>query len=168
MKYIRWVLLFIPMPLLFILGRVLSPFACMFIETKPRFDVVKRLGKKKLTLPRASLVWWLTWFDTDDNSTDEYWYGMYGLTKHFTQAQYDKSAILRWFMRVLWLQRNNLYTFNRKFFGLERSSKWAWQYKAKWPLLFGYYNDVNIGYKAHRGIDRLMFAGRIIGIRKSK
>lgn len=167
-KYLRWTSLF---PILFVIGllaRGLSPFACLFIVTEPRLDVVKRLGKKKVLLPRDSLVWWLTWFDTDDNATDEYWYGMYGLTKYWTQAQYDNSAILRWFMRVLWLQRNSAYTFNRKFFGIARDSKWAWQYKAQWPLAFGYYNDINIGYKAHRGFDKLMFAGRILGIRKYK
>lgn len=168
MKYLRWFLLF---PVLFaisLIARVLSPIACMFIVTEPRIDVVKRLGKKKVILMRDSLVCWLTWFDTDDNATDEYWYGLYPLTKYFTQEQYDNSAILRWFMRVLWLQRNSAYTFNRKFFGISKDSKWAWQYKAQHPLAFGYYNDINIGYKSHKGFDRLMFAGRVIGIRKGK
>lgn len=158
-------------PVLFaisLIARVLSPIACMFIVTEPRLDVVKRLGKKKVILMRDSLVRWLTWFDTDDNATDEYWYGLYPLTKNFTQEQYDNSAILRWFMRVLWLQRNSAYTFNRKFFGISKDSKWAWQYKAQHPLAFGYYNDINIGYKSHKGFDRLMFAGRVIGIRKGK
>lgn len=166
MKYLRWALL---LPLSLIVGliaRLLSPIACMFIVTELEEDTVKRLGKIRVTLLRDNLVWWLSWFNTDDNNTDEYFYGVYPLSKYFTQKQYNESRILRWFMRVLWLQRNSAYTFNRKFFGIDKDSKWAWQYKADKPLLFGYYNSINIGYKSHKGIDKLMYAGRIIGIRK--
>lgn len=167
LKHIRWACLFPLLLLVGIVARVLSPVACLFIETKQRTDVVKRLGKITTTLPRDSLVWWLTWFDTDDNATDEYWYGVYPLTKYFSQEQYDSSKVVRWFMRVCWLQRNSAYTFNRKFFGIDKDSKWAWQLKTKRPLPFNRYNDINIGYKAHKGFDRLMFAGRILGIRKN-
>lgn len=84
-----------------------------------------------------------------------------------TQQYYDTHRVYRWYCRMMWLQRNSMYTFNRKFFGLAKDSKLAWQYKADWPLWFGYYNSVNIGFKAHKGIDRLMYAGRIIGLRKA-
>ena len=117
---------------------------------------------------RDSLVWWLAWFDTDDNATDEYWYGLYPFSQYFTQEQYDKSKVLRWFMRVCWLQRNSAYTFKRKYFGLDKDSQYAWQITKKIPIGFGYCNDVNIGYKAHKGFNRLMYAGRIIGIKKIK
>lgn len=53
------------MPLSFtigVLGRLLSPIVCLFVERKPRFDTVKRLGKKKVLLERDNLVWWLSWF----------------------------------------------------------------------------------------------------------
>ena len=150
-----------------IIGRALSPFACMWIKREPRLDTVKRLGKKKVLLNRDKLVWWLTWFDTDDNATDEYWYGLYDEKSTKTQQYYDTHKIYRWWCRVRWLQRNSCYTFNRKFFGIQKDSKWAWQYKAIKPLLF-WYNDINIGYKSHKGFDTLMLAGRVIGLRKNK
>ena len=165
-KYIYWALLW---PLLFavgLFGRACSPVVCLFITRKIRTDVVKRRGKQMVSLRRDSLVWWLTWFDTDDNATDEYWYGLYDSTAKKTQRYYDTHPIYRWYCRVRWLNRNSMYTFNRKFFGLSKSSPLAWQYKADWPIGFGYYNSVNIGFKAHKGFNKLMFAGRILGIRK--
>lgn len=144
----------------------MSPLVSIFIVTKPRLDKVKRLNKQVVLLNRDSLVWWLTWFDTDDNATDEYWYGMYGNTVNYTQAYYETHKLYRWWCRTRWLMRNSAYTFNRKFFGLDPLSKLAWQYKAQKPLFGRYYNDINIGYKAHKGFDKLMYAGRILGIRK--
>ena len=111
-------------------------------------------------------MWWLTWLDTDDNATDEYWYGVYSTTK--TQEYYDTHRVYRWWCRVMWLQRNSAYTFNRKFFGIAPDSPLRWQYKGQYPLLFGYFNDVNCGWKSHKGIQKLMLAGRVIGIRKNQ
>ena len=167
-KYIYWAVLW---PILFavgLIGRVCSPVVCLFVTRKIRTDVVKRLGKQIVSLPRDSLVWWLTWFDTDDNATDEYWYGMYDNTPNVTQDHYDTHSIYRWYCRVRWLNRNSMYTFNRKFFGLSKTSPLAWQLKKDIPLWFGYYNSINIGFKAHKGFNRLMYAGRILGIRKYK
>lgn len=167
MKYLYWALLW---PLLFVVGwifRIFAPVACMFIVRAPRTDTVKRLNKQILTLQRDSLVQRLTWLDTHDNATDEYWYGMYPLSLKFTQQQYDNSALLRWFFRVCWLWRNSAYTFNRKFFGIAKNSPLAWQYKAQKPMFFGWHNDINIGWKSHKGFDGLMFAGRILGLRKN-
>lgn len=163
-----WELLFIPLFIIGVVFRILSPIAVIFVKREAYTTTVKRLGRQVFTLQRDRLVWWLTWFDTDDNATDEYWYGMYPLTKYFTQEQYDNSKVLRWFFRACWLQRNSAYTFNRKFFGLAKDSPLAWQYKAQKPLWFGYYNDINIGFKTHRNIDRLMYAGRVLGLRKYK
>jgi hypothetical protein len=156
-KYLYWALLFILHLPLSVIGRVLSPFACFFIVRKPRTDVVKRFGKQVVTLDRDDLVDWLAWFRTDDNAADEYWYGCYG-SPDVTQFEYDSMSELRWWYRVLWYQRNNLYTFNRKFFGLPKDSPLAWQYKGN-SFIKG--RTINIGFKAHKGIDRLMFAGRI-------
>lgn len=166
MKYLRWVLLLIPSIVVGLLARLLAPFVCLFVVREARFDTVKRLGKQRVLLQRDDLMGWLAWFKTDDNDVSEYWYGIYPLTRYFTQAQYDACSVLRWFMRVCWLWRNSAYTFNRKFFGLPKDSALAWQYKAQLPLWLGYYNDINIGYKAHKGLSRLLYAGRIIGIRK--
>jgi hypothetical protein len=156
-KYLYWALLFIPQIPLFFIGRILSPFACFFIVRKPRTDIVKRLGKKVARLDRDDLVDWIAWFRTDDNASDEWHYGMYS-KKYVTQDYYDTHAIYRWYCRMMWYQRNNLYTFNRKFFGLPKDSPLAWQYKGN---SFIKSRTINIGFKAHKGIDRLMFAGRI-------
>lgn len=166
LKVLYWLLL-LPLSLAVgIIGRLFAPVVCLFVVRAPVLDTVKRLGKQTWMLQRDRLVWWLTWFDTDDNCTDEFWYGWYDQTSNKTQHYYDTHKVYRWYCRVMWLNRNSMYTFNRKFFGIRKDSKLAWQCKADIPLILGYYNSVNIGFKAHRGIDRLMFAGRIIGIRK--
>jgi hypothetical protein len=159
-KYAYWALLFALtwILLLPLVGRLLSPFACLFIVRFPAITRVKRYNKELTRLNRDNLVWWLSWFATDDNNVDEYFYGMYGNTPKVTQEYYDTHAVYRWWCRVLWLQRNNLYTFNRKFFGLNKDSKLAWQYKGA-SFIKG--RTINIGFKAHKGISRLMFAGRI-------
>jgi hypothetical protein len=133
---------------------MLSPIACVFIVRSMETDVVKRLGKQVVTLPRDNLVRRLNWFATDDNNVDEFWYGMYGDNSKVTQEYYDTHSLYRLYCRVRWLQRNNLYTFNRKYFGLPKGSPYVWQYENK---KYG----TNIGYKAHKGFDRLMFAGRL-------
>lgn len=168
MKYLYWLALLPFSFVIGIIGRLLSPIVCLFIKREPVLDTVKRLGKQRAKLDRDRLVWWLTWFDTDDNCTDEYWYGWYDEASTKTQAYYDTHRVYRWYCRIMWLNRNSMYTFNRKFFGLPKDSPLAWQYKADIPLWFGYYNSVNIGFKSHKGIDRLMLAGRFLGLRKQK
>lgn len=157
MKYLYWFLLLIPSIIIGWSARLISPIACMFITRAPYYTTVKRYGKTYQLLDRDRLVWWLTWFDTDDNATDEFWYGIYSTTK--TQEYYDTHRVYRWWCRVMWLQRNSMYTFNRKFFGLKKDSPLAWQYKGN-SLIKG--RTINIGFKAHKGIDRLMLAGRFI------
>lgn len=157
MKYLFWALLF---PLTFLIGlvaRLLSPFACLFINREPYFTSVKRYGRQLLVLDRDRLVWWLTWLDTFDNATDEYFYSLYGNSAKTSQKAYDNSRLIRWWYRVLWLQRNSAYTFIYKFFSLSNDSKWAWSYE----------NDkynIYIGWKP-KG-DRLMYSGRIISFKR--
>jgi hypothetical protein len=158
LKYLYWASVFVTQLPLVVLGRILSPFACLFIVSFPVIDHVKRYNKELTRLDRDNLVWWLSWFATDDNNVDEYWYGVYGNTLNKTQEYYDTHIVYRWWCRVLWLQRNNLYTFKRKFFGLAKDSKLAWQYRGN-SFIKG--RTINIGWKAHKGIDTLMFAGRI-------
>jgi hypothetical protein len=154
-KYLRWAIRW-PFVIFFtvILARILSPFACLFVRYEVRTDVVKRQNKQVVTMMREYLPHWLCWFETDDNAVDEYWYGVYPLTKYFTQEQYDNSWWIRYFMRVCWLQRNSGYTFKRKVFGMAKDDPRAWQYENKTI-------GMNIGYKAHKGFDRLMYAGRL-------
>lgn len=169
MKHLWWALLWIPLFLIGIAGRILSPIAVCFVTRQTYTTSVKRLDNQIVTLQRDHLVWWLTWFDTDDNATDEYWYGVYDSASTWTQADYDNSKLIRWYCRMRWLQRNSMYTFNRKFFGLSPKSPLVWQYKEVKPIKFLWWtkNDINIGWKAHKGIDKLLYAGRIFGLRKS-
>jgi len=168
MKYLYWALLWLPAFLIGIAGRIFSPLAVCFIKREAYTTTIKRLDKQIITLQRDRLVWWLSWFDTDDNATDEYWYGLYDSASTWTQSDYDNSRLIRWYCRMMWLQRNSMYTFNRKFFGLDKKSELAWQYKAIKPIqFFGFkFNDINVGWKAHKEIDRLMYAGRVLGLRK--
>lgn len=157
-KYIWWALLFIPMLFIAQVFRILAPIACTFIECKMYATRVKRFDKQYLELPRDMLIPQLRWFDTFDNATDEYWFGVYPLTEGFTQADYDNSALLRWFFRVCWLWRNSAYGFKYAC-GISKDSPLAWQYKGN-SFING--RTINIGWKAHKGFDKLMFAGRVI------
>lgn len=188
---LRWLVYFPLMFVLFFVGRLLSPFACFFITHVQFTDRVKLYGKVETTMQRERLVWWLSWFDTHDNATDEYFYGMYDdwilkLLK-VTEAKYKSSKVIRYYCRVMWLQRNNLYTFNNKFFskpleadlgvielGDEDNQNWirltlrenSFQYEAHIPLWFGYWNSINIGWKKHKNQTRMIYAGRVLGIKK--
>ena len=58
--------------------------------------------------PRAFLITPFRWQQTHDAPVDEFWYGGYYKGKH-TQKDYDNNSIFRWWMRVLWIWRNNCY-----------------------------------------------------------
>jgi hypothetical protein len=187
----QWVLKFPIMVVLFFVGRALSPLACLFVTHIEFTDRVKRFGKVKTTMERERLVWWLSWFDTHDNTTDEYWYGMYEdwfltLIKA-NQSMYDRSWWLRYYCRVMWLQRNNLYTFNERFFskewvddygvfesGVEDTIGWSkltlrdnsFQYEAHKHLFGDYYNSINIGWKKHKNQPRMIYAGGILRLKR--
>lgn len=100
MMYLRWVLIFIPALVIEFACYLLAPLVALFIYTEPRFDRVKRLGNKSVTLPRDYLIKHLSWFQTHDNAVDEWWYGDFHKDSHFkwlrdaTQADYDKSWTL--------------------------------------------------------------------------
>ena len=163
MKHFYWALLWLPLFIVGIIFRILSPIACLFIYQSSFSGYVKRLDKTTVMI-RDRLVW--TWFDTFDNPTDEYWYGCYGDTVDKRQTDYNKNPVLRWWYRVLWLQRNSAYTFNYKFFGIAKDSALAWHYENYSPITSKLRWNINIGWKAHKGFNKLMFAGRVIGIKK--
>lgn len=157
MKYLFWAVLFIPIFMLSAVARIISPFACVSVKSEPYFTSVKRYGRQLLILDRDRLVWWLTWLDTFDNPTDEYFYGLYGNSASTSQKEYDNSKLIRWWCRVLWLQRNSAYTFIYKFFSLSNDSKLGWHYEnEQW--------NINIGWKP-KG-ERLMYAGRIFSFKR--
>lgn len=173
-------------------ARIISPFLCMFITRTVESDTVKRLGKKIVSLPRDNLWDIFSGFNTHDNNTDEWWYGMYNVDSKFafirnwTQEDYDNSKVIRWWSRVMWLQRNSAYGYNYAWFskpyeetvnvieiGEEDKPGWSkttirpssWQYQAVVQFPFGKVNSINIGWKAHKGKPKLLFAGRILGLR---
>lgn len=168
MKYLIWAILWLPIFIIGLAFSFFSPIVAMFVVREPYLTTVKRLGRKSTLLNRDRLVWWLTWFDTFDNATDEYWYGVYDKQSTKTQEDYDNSKVFRWYCRMRWLLRNSAYTFNLKFFSLAKDSRLAWQYKARKPInLFGYtINDIDIGWKSHDGFARLSYAGRFFGPRE--
>lgn len=191
MKYIQWAIYWLPLFIIGQLARLISPIACLFVVRITRFDTVKRLGKKKVSLARDTLIPQLSWFNTHDNDTSEWWYGMYNVgsfkfARDWTQADYDGSKLIRWFCRVMWLQRNSAYGFSYAYFskpvedvtktyeyGNEASAWWlllnirksSFQLELHHPLWMGKYNSVNIGWKSHNGMPKMLYAGRILGIR---
>lgn len=164
MKYLVWLALWVPLFLVGVVFRILSPIACLFVYQDFCLAYVKRLNKTTV-LMRDRL--YLSWFDTFDNPVDEYWYGMYGDTENKSQYDYDRSKVSRWIYRIKWLNRNSAYTFNYKFFGILPTSWLNWQYQNYSPINVNYNWNINIGWKSHIGFDKLIFAGRFFGIKKN-
>lgn len=193
---IIWLAYFIPALLVEFIAWWLVPVVCMFVHREYRMDTVKRLNKAAVVLPRDNLVPWLNLFNTHDNNSDEGWYGAYKvtslipfLTKYLatvTQQTYDNSKIIRWYYRVWWLQRNCAYGWHYWLFsmpveasiviekgikgkvGFERftTRPSSFQTQTIKKLWFGYANDKNIGWKEHTNKPRLLYANRLIGLRK--
>lgn len=129
---------------------ITNPIACLFVTYENG---------------RANLWGWAYLWQTYDNNVDEYYFGNYGTDKP-TLHVYNYSAWLRYKYRVLWLTRNTGYGFSYKFLSIPKGE--GFQFKGHTKPLFGYYNDYNCGWKAHKGFDRLDYAARIIGLRKVK
>lgn len=168
----RWLLYFIPALVVELLCWLTNPIACLFVYKELRTDVVKKFGKITVIMEREYLWGIFNLWSTHDNAVDEYWYGVYTPKSMFKfvrealQDDYDNSAWLRYVCRVLWLSRNTAYGWHYLLFSLPVGE--GFQIKKQIPLGFGYYNDVNIGWKAHKGKERLLYANRIIGLRKVK
>lgn len=96
---------------------------------------------------------------------------------------YFRSMLLRYMMRVVWLYRNPLYGFNLNILGFTPVSatvvttQWRQFSITTWHSANGskefqvqgnlfitktWYFNINIGWKAHRQLTRLMLAGRLI------
>jgi len=121
---------------------------------------------------------------------------IYPYIRNMTRERYYNSKFARYAMRVMWLYRNNMYgflynlfskpdrrgdTYNEWSHGVEKVSRFWWvlrkydksgfQFEGHIPILpiiFGYnvYQNINIGWKAHRSAERCMYANRILfGIR---
>ena len=195
MIYLKWLVFFLPNLLIEIGAMILAPVVAMFITKAERTDRVKRLGNTQVTLLRDYLIKPLYWFQTHDNAVDEYWYGCFNedsIVKYLreaTQDQYDKSKVLRWACRVMWLWRNCAYGFSYNLFGVpldetlytkeygtEDKGLWyklikrksSFQFKCNIPTPWKWYYSINIGWKTHNGFQKAMYADRIIGSKATK
>lgn len=196
---IIWLIYFVPAVLIELACYLLAPVVALCIETRPRFDRVKRLGNISKQLDRDYLIKPLFWFQTHDNAVDEWWYGLFNYDSYFkwlreaTQADYDASKWLRYVCRVHWLWRNCAYGFHYHLFGRIKekigiADMYGQEYQGFWMFLQRYskrfqfecqiplgqvktgtrFISINIGWKTHKGFNKVMYANRIIGFRKYK
>ena len=192
MNLIIWFLYFIPAILIELVCYILAPIVALFIRTELRNDVVKRLNKQIVSMPRDYLIKPLMWFQTHDNAVDEWWYGVYNVdhwfefARNWTQSDYDQSRFVRYYCRVMWLWRNCAYGFHYALFsmpkelplsmyeyGIEDAGFWfklqlfknSFQFELQIPLGITRYFSMNIGWKAHKSTERLLYANRIVSFR---
>jgi hypothetical protein len=189
-----WLVLFIPAATVELLCYILNPVVAIFTTSKLRTDRVKRLDNATVTFDREYLLKPLRWFQTHDNAVDEWWWGEFSKDSHFkflreaTQEDYDNSWWIRYLCRVHWMYRNNAYGFLYNLFGRPHEAEgrqaelgtedsgqlWyklqvfpsSWKLEAQLPTWGRRYLSINIGWKAHRGFSRVMYANRVIGFRK--
>lgn len=189
LKYLLWLLYFIPALLVEIVCWLTNPIACFFVEKKYRKDKAKRLGPGVHTLKREYLkgIWYF--WQTHDNAVDEGWYGKYDIVflSKTTQQDYDNSALIRYWCRVWWLTRNTAYGWHYLLFsrkkepsgylrtaGDENKGFWyslksyvhSFQFEAHIPIFNARYISINIGWKAHKDMTRLLYANRVFSLRK--
>jgi hypothetical protein len=189
----KWLLFFIPALAIELVCYILAPIVALFVTKRDRTDTVKRLNRAVVTMPREYIVKPLYWFQTHDNAVDEWWYGVYNTTHWFSfarewgQAHYDNSWFVRYYCRVMWLWRNCAYGFHYNLFGIpvethpkvytkgiEEQTFWYelkifksyFHFEMQVPLLGKRYLSINIGWKSHKGIPKVLYANRIIGFRK--
>lgn len=188
--YLQWVLLFPFAILTIVLSWILAPLVALFTRRITTTTKVKRLGKQRVTLDRTNLVRWLSWFQTHDNTVDEWWYGCYNenfwlaSVRNWTQDDYDNSSLIRYFCRVAWLWRNPAYgmhyaLFSKPVESLLRNKLYLHgdtslhltvrksSFQLTGPVSLGnYYLNINIGWKQHKEQPRLLYASRIFSIRR--
>ncbi|TFW71511.1 hypothetical protein C3Y98_05280 [Methylotenera oryzisoli] len=191
MNVIIWLLYFIPALAIELACYLLAPLVACFIRKQVRHDVVKRLNRQYVTMPREYIITPLYWFQTHDNAVDEWWYGMYNTDHWFafarawTQSDYDRKSLIRYYCRLMWLWRNCAYGFHYALFsrpkesycrvyanGIEGAGFWyelkvfkkSFQFECHVPLGKRYLT-INVGWKSHKQKDRLLYANRFIGFR---
>jgi hypothetical protein len=107
-------------------------------------------------------------WSTFDAPVDEYFYGGYAKNPVLIEA-YVSSRWIRYKYRLRWLYRNTGYGWAYLFFAIPRGKGFQWKGRAVIPFwFFGFkINDYNIGWRDHPCMDKLDYAGRIIGLRKT-
>ena len=169
--YILWAIYFPIQLAVSLFCKLTAPIVCLFIYKEYRIDRVKILGNQTIGFDREYLIKPFYYWQTFDNALDEYFWGgfskysIFPFIRNCTEDQYKNSWFIRYLYRVLWVERNSAYGFAQYTFGRNPSQP-HFQIKKDIPLFGGYYNSINIGWKSHSGFTRLMYAGRIIGIRK--
>ena len=193
---VKWILYFIPALFVELMCYLLNPLVAIFTTRKDREDRVKRppWNNAVVTIPHDYLIKPLRWFQTHDNAVDEWWYGYFNIYDWFetvrawNQDDYDGSWWIRYYCRIKWMYRNNAYGFlynifsvpveeleYKKEYGVENSRKLWWelhvykssfQFEAQVPLTKDRHITINIGWKAHKGFPKKMYANRIIGFRR--
>jgi len=168
MYKLLWLIYFIPALLVELICWLTNPLACLFVVRKQRTDIVKRFDKQVITMQREYLHPIFYLWQTHDNAVDEGWWGLYDIPflSKVSINQYLNSWLIRYWCRLWWLSRNTAYGWHYLLFSLPVGQ--GWQFKKDIPLAFGYYNSVNIGWKEHKGKPRLLYANRVIGLRKYK
>lgn len=189
MNLILWLTLFVPALLVEILCWITNPIACLFTVSRERTDVVKRFNKQVITMQRDYLIPFFYLWQTHDNAVDEGWYGLYEIPflKNKTQSDYARSWLIQYWCRVWWLSRNTAYGWHYKYFsrpkedaykvftyGVEDQGFWyslqlrksSFQLEAQIPLSSKRFYSLNIGWKAHKEMEKLLYANRFIGIRR--
>lgn len=153
MKYLRYILYFIPHLLVTWLCWLTNPIACLF-------PVRQANGRDKLW---GVFELWSTF----DAPVDEFFYGGYNghLPTVNEQTLYNIARYMRYTYRLKWLTRNTGYGWAYLLFSIPRGTGFQWKGVSK--TYFGYYNDFNIGWRDHAGMGKLDYAGRILGIRKT-
>lgn len=190
MNALLWIISFIPSLIIEWVCWLTNPFACLFVYRAPRYDWVKRFGKYS-TLNREYLRKPFHLWATHDNAVDEGWYGLYEIPflQDVSHERYLESPIIRYWCRLWWLSRNTAYGWHYWLFsrpketacrvytrGVEGKGFWyllliyksSFQFECHFPIGFWRYISINIGWKAHKRMPRLLYANRVIGLRKYK
>ena len=174
--YLLWIIYFPLQLAISLFCKVTAPIACLFVTKRLRTDRVKVYGGEEMTFDREYLWGPFILWQTHDAACDEYYLGGYSHLSVFpficncTDIQYKRNSFIRYVYRVLWVWRNTAYGFAYWVFG-RRVYDTHFQIKKDIPLFGGYFLSVNIGWKSNRSapdINRLMYAGGLIRIRKNK
>jgi hypothetical protein len=177
MMTVRWLLLFPLSIALTFFAWIIAPVLAL----RPLVTVIN--GREWLISP-------LRYFQTHDAPVDEWRFGGYWKSCDWLPWQFNKSRH-RYLARYFWLCRNPVYGFNHYVFGIVpkllpavtgSTAKWdtglsnweytdwgnAFNFRAQWFFYGAHYLRINIGWKSHKGFNRLMLATHISPFRKWK
>ena len=162
--YVLWALYFPLQLAVSIFCKVTAPVVSLFVTKE--YDPEMGFDREWLIKP-------FRYWQSFDHPLDHYFWAGYSkysilpFIRNCTRETYLSNWFIRYLYRVLWIERNTAMGFTQNWFGRDPDQP-NFQVKKQVPIGFGYVNDQNYGWKSHRGFTRLMYAGRVIGIRKLK